>query len=1049
MPRIETLQERLSELKYVEEPFLKQLESLGWEIVRLEMHRQKPGESFREDFGEVVLLPKLREAILRINSWMDDEQIETAVADITDKVLSGNLIEQNKAILELIKHGTIADINQQTNLKSPTVKFVDFERLENNSFVAVSQFKVRILGSDRHIIPDIVLFVNGLPLAVVECKSPQIKEPIFDAVDQLMRYSEQRDETGAGNRKLFFYNQILVATYGREARFGTITTRGERLFRRWYDPYPLSIDELEHGASSPNEQQRLVAGMFARENLLSIVRTFTIFSTTDEGETIKIVGRYQQFRAVKKAVEGLLNGKTKEERGGIIWHTQGSGKSLTMLFMVREMFTRPELMKWKVVYITDRTQLQGQLAETSERVGVRIKTAESISELKDLLKSDSSELVLGMIHKFQERDLTATFPELNKGANILVMTDEAHRSLFKQLGANLDKALPNATLIGYTGTPTEKTEQLFKNYIDRYTMRDSIDDKVTLEIIYEGRTHDAEVARQDEADRKFQDVFKDYTPEQLLQIIGYKSRDAYLDAETTITAKAEDLVEHYLTHVFPNGFKAQVVANSREAAARYKTAIDKVLREKIEKLKRTNPDKLNLEVLERMKTAVIISGGGTNDYRHLRQYADPTQHKKDIENFKLPFDGDDERGGDIGFLIVNNMLLTGFDAPVEQVLYLDQIIKAHNLLQAIARVNRVANQNKEHGFVVDYVGIGNHLRVALADYLEKEQQEIVENLKTRDTVTSELVAAHRQMQEFLTRIGVSRFIENYDEEALFDLFLDEDAAFEFLEHFKNFSRALDAVYPYKEALDYVGDFKNYAAISCVVERSVGDWGNGRVSLKGVSEKLRVIADEHLDSLGISQTIAPISILDESFAQKVGDRRSERTQAAEIEHAVRHFIDVHLDEDAELYASFARRLEEILSEFKDNWAIVKQKLEELRREIIRARSEPTYGLHPRKQMPVFRELKGKFFAGSSFGDEQKDLLVNLTVSISELLEAELRLPNFWDSAPAQNRVKAELQKILLDENVWRRLPNVEKKYHPTISRVMEWAETNNETIVRGR
>ncbi len=429
-----------------------------------------------------------------------------------------------------------------------------------------------------------------------------------------MRYSEQRGAKGEGSRKLFYYNQFLVATCRQEAKVGSITARNEKHFFSWADPYPHTLDELEHGESTPNQQQRLVAGMFSKANLLSLIRTFTLYTTNDEGQTIKVIARYQQFRAVKRAVERLLKGRNKRERSGIIWHTQGSGKSLTMMFMVREMYTHNELTKWKIVYITDRTQLEQQLNETTQRSGLTVKVAEDIAGLKEKLRNTSSDLVMGMIHKFQERDLTETFPELNPSHHVLVMTDEAHRSQYKLLGANLDRALPNATYIGYTGTPTEKTEERFGDYIDKYTMREAIDDGVTVKIIYEGRTHKAEVENKEDMDKRFKDVFRDYTPQEWMEIIGYGTRDAYLDAEETIKAKAKDMVQHYIGQVFPNGFKAQVVSNSREAAVRYKSALDVALQEAIMQLEadpKLNGDLIlkpeQIERLKRLKTAAVIS----------------------------------------------------------------------------------------------------------------------------------------------------------------------------------------------------------------------------------------------------------------------------------------------------------------------------------------------------------------------------------------------------------------------------------------------------------
>ena len=218
--------------------------------------------------------------------------------------------------------------------------------------------------------------------------------------------------------------------------------------------------------------------------------------------------------------------------------------------------------------------METQLSETSQSIGFSVKVADSIKTLKDLLASDSSDLVMAMIHKFRETDLKETFPELNVSPYILVMTDEAHRTQYSMLGANLDKAIPKSARIGYTGTPIDKTEQVFGDYIDKYTMRQSIEDGVTLEIVYEGRTHNAEIADQAGMDTAFEDVFSDYNLQQRLEILGYGSRDAYLEAKSTIEAKAKDMVEHYLTHVFPNGYKAQIDAASRETAVRYKGYVD-------------------------------------------------------------------------------------------------------------------------------------------------------------------------------------------------------------------------------------------------------------------------------------------------------------------------------------------------------------------------------------------------------------------------------------------------------------------------------------------
>jgi type I restriction enzyme, R subunit len=984
--------------------------------------------------------------------------VEEVVKQLTASFPGTGLIQNNRHVFTLLLENTSVSENRRTGEKSPTVRFVDFTRRDNNRFIAVCQLKVRILGTEHHIVPDIVLFLNGLPVAVIECKSPKVKEAISEAIDQLLRYSEQRGAKGEGSAPLFYYNQIVIATCRQEAKFGTITTHSEKYFYRWADPYPRTLNDLDHDGGSPNDQQRLVAGMLDRDNLLDLIRTFTLFSTNDKGETIKIVGRYQQFRAVKLAVKRLLAGQSPRERSGIIWHTQGSGKSLTMMFMVREMYRHAKLSQWKVIFVTDRTQLESQLSETSQSIGFTVKVADSIKKLKELLRSDSSDLVMAMIHKFREADLTETFPELNVSPYILVMTDEAHRSQYAMLGANLDKGLPNAARIGYTGTPIDKTERVFGDYIDKYTMRQSIDDGVTLEIVYEGRTHNAEVSDQTDMDTAFADVFSDYNLQQRLEILGYGSRDAYLEADPTIQAKAKDMVTHYLTQVFPNGYKAQVVATSREAAVRYKKHLDDALAKAIVDLEQANPEKLDLDRLRELTTDVIISGNH-NDLPHLKVYSDPSRHESSIKSFKLAF-GTKEEGvtGNMGILIVNNMLITGFDAPVEQVMYLDKVIVAHNLLQAIARVNRVGGQSKDKGFVIDYVGVGYHLKKAIDAYDEREQKEILGSLSFPEEELQELRASHAAVMDSLKKHGVTDLT---DHDAFFDLFYDEDLRFEYLLAFKKLTKCLNMVFPARQALDYMADYQALTEINMLAEKHLRD---ERLSMKGIPPKLRGITDAYLESRGIEVKIEPISILDEDFQKQVDKRGRTKTKAAEVEHAIRHHLDVELDDDPDLQASFAQALAHIFEEFRNNWNKIYQELEMLRNRIIRAGQEPTYGLHRKKQMPLFR-----MFARELFGEEKADSnpepfvfaqrqmpyvqdkeeriskLVDLTQKTFLAVERELKLTGFWESIPARNKLKADLQNILLAPE-FNKLPGLIARRAQLISRIMEIAEKNNDIIL---
>lgn len=1057
---------RLDEKNHVEEPFLRQLESMPgiqWNVLRLEMGPgQTPRQTQRDDFAQVIMRKDLETALKKINPWMNEQQVFEAVRDITS-FDGDNLYKNNQQVLQLLINGTKVQHQTPEGLRSEPVNYIDFDNPRNNSFVAVSQFKIRIIGTDKHIYPDIICFLNGIPVSVIECKSPRTKEPIPEAIDQLMRYSEQRGYIKEGSKLLFFYNQFIVATCRNKAKFGTVSTSIEKHFYRWSDPFPDTVETLAEYCNpqktyfvdkdgnddiaispairtSPNDQQRLVHGMLKPENLLSIIRTFSIWTTTDNGEMIKVVGRYQQLRAVKKTVDRLLNGKNRDERGGLIWHTQGSGKSLTMVFLIREMYLHPVLQSYKVVLLTDRTQLDDQIRETAKSVGYTINDPENINMLKAALKTNTSEIVSAMIHKFQERDYQAAFPELNTSDKILILIDEAHRSQYAKFGANLDRGLPNATRIAFTGTPIERTEQTFGDYIDKYTMRQAIKDGVTLEIVYEGRTHQASVDDKQGADKKFQDVFKDYNLGEQIEIMAYGTRRAYLESEETIQDKARDMLRHYAEYVFPNGYKAQVVTVSKEAAHRYRKAFEAAKAELLEELKNDNPYKVTIEALEKLETAVVISDVSHNDQPDLKQYADSKARKLAIAGFKLRFgktenlegSADAQANGNIGILIVVDMLLTGFDAPIEQVMYLDKIIVNHNLLQAIARVNRVYDDEKKVGFVVDYVGMGNHMKRALDAYWAKEQEEITGCLLDISELLAELKNAHEALLCVFQTKGLSQYSDPDD---IFNLFYDEDIRYSFTEAFSRFSKALDNVFPHKEALDYINELNRFAEINTLALQHFRDQ---RMSMKGVSDKLRKITDEFLKSKGINTKIEPISILDDKFFDNIKAIKRKETKAARIEHAIRDIINVSLDEDPELYASFAEELAKILTDFRENWDEIYRLLEELRNKIKKAKEEDTKGLNRKTQMPIYRKLNTLIYDNKeNLTDDEVNNLLILTKEIYGMLKVELALIGFWDNTASVERLRGEISNYIAYE--CHTIPSAFSKRNEIAQEVLAWAK----------
>jgi type I restriction enzyme R subunit len=687
-----------------------------------------------------------------------------------------------------------------------------------------------------------------------------------------------------------------------------------------------------------------------------------------------------------------------------------------MMMTVRKMYRDRELSGYKTVFITDRTDLEKQLKDTAKSIGYTLNVAHSIAKLKELLATNTPDLIMGMIHKFQEHELMQSFPVLNQGEKILVMIDEAHRSQYKFLGANLNKSLPNAVKIAFTGTPIDRTEKAFGDYIDKYSIRQAAEDGVTVEIIYEGRTHSAGVTDREAMNKRFEDVFAAASEESRKQILGRYTWKAYLEAEDTIRDKAEDMLKHYLSQIYPNGFKAQVVAVSREAAIRYKKAFDSLLTNEawiarfIGTLKAETQITIDREQLKKLGAEVVISGS-PNDPPEMKSYTDEDKHDATITSFKLPFGQKAQDGatGDVGIIIVQSMLLTGFDAPVEQVMYLDDLIREHNLLQAIARVNRV-EKNKFAGFIVDYVGVTKHLRQALANFEEKDLDEIIKTVKDESREFDELVYAKSALIDFFKKHDIS---EVNDVDACVDVLADEEARNDYLALFRTFSTAMDKALPKPEALQFARDLKQFSFISQVARNRYRD---EKLSLRDASKKVRDIVDEFLVSRGVDPKIPPVPIFSEKFKLGIEHQESPRAQAEELKSAISEHIDKHLEEDPELYERFSEKLEKLLREYHDNWDQLARELAALLEEIHQGRrAEETFGLDPKTEVPFLGLLKKEVFGVrnlSELSQEQIDLLVQTTKDILESIKKEVAQVDFWNKIPAQRRLKGHIVSHLL-------------------------------------
>jgi type I restriction enzyme R subunit len=844
----------------------------------------------RESEHQVILVEELKSALKRINPWINENNLNKAVNEIRPARLKANSL---MAANDLIYDKLINHISLQQDIghgkKNQTVKYIDFENLDNNSFIAINQFRVK--GKET-IKPDITLFVNGLPLAVIECKNnTTCNEPEEEAINQLRRYQNIRsDDTEEGAEELFYPNQLLVAAWGDSASSAAVGAPAQA-YKGWKDPYPYNKDSLkELLGKEPTGQDILLFSLFKKNRFLDIIRNFTVFE--DKGNAkVKMACRYQQYRAVQKAVERIKNAESLEDRNGTVWHTQGSGKSLTMLFLALKLRRMKEIGNPTMLIVTDRVDLDEQISGTFKKCGFpNPERAASVKDLKELLSSEAGRTIMTTIHKFQEHE-EEKYPVLTERENVFVMADEAHRTQFKDLASNMRRALPNAAYIGFTGTPIDKesrsTLRTFGDYIDTYTIEESVADNATLPIKYESRL--AELHVEDRTlDKVFDQTFHRYSDEEKQKIKEkYATENDIAEASSRIKTIALDIIKHYTEKIAP--FKAQIVAVSRQAAVRYKEAIDE---------------------LDGPETAVLISSR-QNDEGLLKKYSvDNDQKSRIVERFKNP-------RSSLKIIIVCDMLLTGFDAPVEQVMYLDKSLKEHNLLQAIARVNRVYPE-KNYGLVVDYYGVFDNLKKALAIFNPSDVENAVTPIEDEKP---RLEANHREVMKYFRNTDMN------DLEACIELFEDEEKRNDFKNDFKDFAKSMDIIMPHPIADPYRGDLYKLSKIHTAVRNRYRD---DSIDIKGVGEKVKKLIDDHIRASSVRVLHEPVSILDEKeFEETLDDLKSDKAKASEMEHAIKKEINVQMEENPVYYKKLSERLEEIIEKRKNNQMSLLEQIGEMK------------------------------------------------------------------------------------------------------------------------
>ena len=960
----------MSEYTQSERPAIELFQKLGYDYFNAK------GEMY-----EVVLQERLEASLKRLNPWLSENNLQKVLRKITS-ITGSSLMEINSETHQLITKADAFTLKPTPDEHPVPVKFIDFENIDTNDFLVVNQMKFK--GSRANSIPDIVVFVNGLPLVVIEAKNQTVD--ISDIPD-LLYYQEN-------SPKLFHYNQVCSAINRINAIYGTIESPME--FYSKFNEEPN--DELKSLVSEREitPQDVMLYNLFKKENFLDIVKYFIIFEVV-EGKTIKKLPRYQQLRAVNKIVHRL---KT-ENKGGVVWHTQGSGKSITMIYLATKLraqnsgFDNPT-----ILVVTDRIDLDNQISSTFRRTGFPNPIqASSISHLKTLLKDSYGKTLMTTIHKFQERAEAASklkdyiteseVEVLSDKENIFVLIDEAHRSQYGLTAAYMRQSLPNAKFIAFTGTPIDKEskstlrEFYGGDYIDKYTIKQSVADGNTLPILYETGLPKLFIEKE-QMDEVFGKVFEGVS--EVKQ--GYlkkksTSLDVVLLAEQRVKEIARHIVEHYTRKIYPDGFKAMIVCHNRKQAIAYQKVFLK----------------LKEQGLNPYTSKVVMSFDTKKDPQEYLDLATPEEEiKQTIEDFKLPFgdEHDKTKGGrkqydNTAFLIVSDMLLTGYDAPILQVLYLDKVLKEHNLLQAIARVNRT-RKGKSAGYIVDYVGITKHLVEALEIFSgDLEPGDVMRDIESEKSV---LENRHTKLVNFFSKIRYDRH-EKRDDFILkaVEYLQPQNIKEKFKEILRDFNKSMNIVLPDPFAARFEYDFTLFNEIKLMVRDE-----REKIS-REESMKLQMIIDEHLRSKGIEYLLdEPVDISDYKQFRKELEKEGSHTPLDKA----KAIIKANEKEHPELALELSELLEQILHERKsDRKQAVADLFTQMEEIIKRHKARHTdAGLADESQLVVYDVVK----------DSSSDPTA-LTLAIYEALDKFLSNPAVMRQSTAQKEMRNRIKPIL--------------------------------------
>lgn len=892
------------EVNASQKPAIALLQSMGYTYISPEDCEKQRGSRYH-----VLLKDILRGQLRRLNRYsyagaeneFSAANIERAMEEL-DEPLTDGLVRTSEKIYDALLLGkSYPETVGGGKSLSFNLKYIDWEHPENNLFHVTEEFAVESQDKLHNARPDIVLFINGIPFAVIECKAPYIS--VKQAVEQMIR-NQQADYIP----QLFKYAQIVMATNKNVVKYATAGTP-KKFWSVWKEQDTEFLDSRLAqlvADRAPTEQDRNMISLFGRERLMELSRYFVLFDAN-----VKKICRYQQYFAIREIIKTIAQRDSKGNRqSGVIWHTQGSGKSLTMVMLAKYILMELAACNPRVVIVTDRKELDGQIAATFAHTRLNPARATSGRHLVELVTNGKADVITTIINKFNTAE---RLEAKNNSRDVFVLIDESHRSNYGSMAAKMRTVFPNACYIGFTGTPLMKREKntltKFGKLIHKYTIQDGVEDGAIVPLIYEGRFVEQKVDEEN-IDMWFQQTTKRLTDPQKEDLRRkWSSIRRLTSTDARIKRIALDINNHFLLGFKDTGFKAMLATNYKRDAIRYLKCFEQFgdlncavvisppdIRESVDDVDE-GTDNMVIEYWEKM----------------MKQYGDADTYEEAMKNKFCD--------GEIDILIVCSKLLTGFDAPVCQVLYIDKELKEHGLLQAIARTNRL-HDGKEYGLIVDYRGLIQKLDAAM-DMYSGAGLENFEGRDLRGVVIDVLEALGQLRTAYTNLIDLFADVKDLsDTEAVEVSLADEKKREQFYNLLCAFGRALDLVLNSEQAYAALpGEerkkYQNRFLFFSKVRRSVKIRYCDAIDNKEYEPLMQNLFDTHLSVAGLKQITNPVDILNkDDFERELEELGSLRAKADAITSRLSKSISAKYEENPAYYDSFSKRIKDALDQYKE-------------------------------------------------------------------------------------------------------------------------------------